>query len=61
MIVREYLTRAGVSLYRRWLETLDLSVRARVEARVLRFEMGNLGDHRQIVLAKRIWADPGRE
>ncbi|HMF39479.1 MAG TPA: type II toxin-antitoxin system RelE/ParE family toxin [Polyangia bacterium] len=48
MIVREYLTRDGVSLYRRWLDTLDLSVRARVQARVLRFEIGNLGDHKHV-------------
>jgi putative addiction module killer protein len=48
LIVREYLARAGVSLYRRWLETLDMSVRARVQARVLRFELGNLGDHKAV-------------
>ena len=48
MTVREYLTRNGISLYRRWLETLDLSVRARLQARVLRFELGNLGDHKSI-------------
>ena len=48
MLVLEYLSRDGVSLYRRWLDTLDLSVRARVQARVLRFELGNPGDHKQI-------------
>jgi putative addiction module killer protein len=48
VIVVEYLTRDGVSLYRRWLETLDLSVRPRVEARVLRFGFGNLGDHKSV-------------
>jgi putative addiction module killer protein len=48
LIVREFLTRDGVSPYRRWLETLDLSVRARVQARVLRFELGNLGDHKAV-------------
>ena len=47
-IVREYLTGDGVSPYRAWLETLDVSARARVQARVLRFETGNLGDHRSV-------------
>jgi putative addiction module killer protein len=48
VIIRELLTRDRASLYRRWLETLDLSVRARVQARVFRFELGNLGDHKSI-------------
>jgi putative addiction module killer protein len=48
LTVREYLTSEGVSLYRRWLATLDLSIRARVEARVFRFESGNLGDHKSV-------------
>ncbi len=47
-MVREFLARDGTNLYRRWLKTLDLSVRARVQARVLRFELGNLGDHKSI-------------
>jgi len=48
VIVREFLARDGTSLYRNWLKTLDLSIRARVQARVLRFELGNLGDHKSI-------------
>jgi DNA-binding phage protein len=39
-IVPEYLTTEGRSPYRDWLETLDLAVQARVQARILRFEMG---------------------
>lgn len=48
LVVREYLTGAGKSPFRAWLDTLDLSVRARVQARVFRFEMGNLGDHKSV-------------
>lgn len=48
MTVRELLTRDGTNPYRRWLEALDLPVRARIQARVLRFELGNLGDHKSI-------------
>jgi hypothetical protein len=46
--VREYLTAEGSCPYRDWLETVDISVKARIQARVLRFEMGNLGDHKAI-------------
>lgn len=31
-----------------WLDGLDLSTKARIQARVLRFETGNLGDHKSV-------------
>jgi putative addiction module killer protein len=46
--VREYLTAQGASPFRTWLTRLDVRVRARLQARVLRFEMGKLGDHRAV-------------
>jgi putative addiction module killer protein len=51
--VREYLTPEGRNPFRAWLATLDKTVRARLQARVLRFETGNLGDHK--VLGDGIW------
>jgi putative addiction module killer protein len=60
--VREYLTADGRGPYREWLETLDLGVRARIQARVLRFEQGNLGDHKSVgrgVLEARLTFGPG--
>jgi putative addiction module killer protein len=48
LTIREYLTPDGRSPFREWLQTLDVPVRARVQARVLRFEMGNLGDHKPL-------------
>ena len=48
LTIREYLTPDGRSPFRDWLQTLDLLVRARVQARILRFEMGNLGDHKAL-------------
>jgi putative addiction module killer protein len=48
LTVREYLTHDGRNPFREWLGTLDVAVRARVQARVLRFEQGNLGDHRSV-------------
>jgi putative addiction module killer protein len=46
--VREYETADGKVPFREWLATLDRTVRARVQARVLRFETGNLGDHKSV-------------
>lgn len=46
--VREYLTDRGVSPFREWLTGLDVAARARIQARVLRFETGNLGDHHSV-------------
>ena len=46
--VREYLTDRGVCPFREWLTGLDVTARARIQARVLRFEAGNLGDHRPV-------------
>jgi len=48
LIVREYLTADGRSPWRTWLDELDVTTRARVQARVLRFESGNLGDHKAL-------------
>ena len=48
LAIREYLARDGRSPFRQWLGTLDVAARARVQARVLRFETGNLGDHKSV-------------
>ncbi len=48
LTIREYLTARGTSPFRTWLDSLDVAVRARLQARVLRFESGNLGDHRAV-------------
>ena len=46
--VREYETADGRSPFRKWLTTLDRPARARIQARVARFELGNLGDHKGV-------------
>ena len=46
--VREYETADGKVPFRDWLATLDRATRARVQARVVRFETGNLGDHKGV-------------
>jgi|SRR6188768_2748427 len=48
LTVREYLDDNGRSPFRNWLQELDQAIKARVQARVLRFETGNLGDHKQV-------------
>src|SRR5436190_3142729 len=48
MTVLEYLSADGTSPFRSWLEQLDGSVRPRIQARVYRFELGNLGDHKSV-------------
>ena len=62
LAVREYETADGEIPFRQWLATLDRAVRARIQARVLRFEAGNLGDHKRVgagVLEARIMTGPG--
>ena len=48
LAIREYVTQQGKSPFREWLKSLDLGVQARIQARVLRFENGNLGDHKNV-------------
>jgi putative addiction module killer protein len=48
LTIREYVTAQGTSPFRTWLGRLDTAVRARLQARVFRFETGNLGDHRAV-------------
>ncbi|MBX3332459.1 MAG: hypothetical protein KF722_18835 [Nitrospira sp.] len=58
LIVREYVTAEGINPFRRWLNALDVSVRARVQARIFRFETGDKASQRKdIGLAQRYWAD----
>ena len=48
LTIREYVSVDGESYFREWLDSLAVAVRARIQARVLRFETGNLGDHKSI-------------
>ena len=62
MTVREYLTADGRSPFREWLGVLTKAVAARIQARVLRFELGNLGDHKSVgggVWEARVMFGPG--
>ena len=47
--VKEYLTKKGINPYRTWLDSLrDVKIWARIQARILRLELGSLGDYRYI-------------
>jgi putative addiction module killer protein len=48
-LVREYLTQECESPYRDWLSSLDKTVRARIQVRVMRFESENLGDAKPLI------------
>jgi putative addiction module killer protein len=61
-VVREYVEDGGRIPFRDWLTELDKATRARVQARILRFETGNLGDHKDVgagVLEARLDFGPG--
>jgi hypothetical protein len=47
-VVREYITADGANPFRRWLARLATDARARIQVRILRFEAGNLGDHKAV-------------
>ena len=60
--VREYITREGKCPFRNWLESLPISIKARIQARIFRFELGNLGDYKSVgggVLEARLVFGPG--
>jgi putative addiction module killer protein len=48
LTIREYVSPDGGSYFREWLDSLTVPVRARIQARILRFETGNLGDHQSV-------------
>ena len=48
LTIREYLSADGKNIFREWLEGLDIATRARIQARIFRFETGNLGDHKSV-------------
>lgn len=62
LTIREYVSADGKSPFREWLEDLDITARARIQARILRFETGNLGDHKSVgegVWESRLMFGPG--
>jgi len=61
-LIREFVDAEGNNPFRDWLDSLDLTAKARVQARVLRFSTGNLGDYKGVgggVLEARIAFGPG--
>jgi putative addiction module killer protein len=62
LTVREYLSLDGMSYFREWLDSLPVQVKARIQARVFRFELGNLGDNKSVgcgVWEARVMFGPG--
>ena len=46
--VGEYLLETGDSPFREWLDDLPAAIQARIQARIARFEKGNLGDAKSL-------------
>ncbi len=62
MKVVEFLDEKGRSPFRSWLKDLIPATRARIQARIARFESGNLGDVKAVgegVFEARIFFGPG--
>ena len=62
LTVREYLTADGKNPFREWLRSLNKAVGARIQLRVQRFALGNLGDHKNVgegVWEARVMFGPG--
>jgi putative addiction module killer protein len=62
LTIREYVSAEGRNYFRDWLDSLAVVARARIQARVLRFETGNLGDNKTVgegVWEARIMFGPG--
>jgi putative addiction module killer protein len=49
LTIRECVTSDGKNPFRLWLSTLDVTVQARVQARVRRLASGNFGDHKTLL------------
>lgn len=62
LAIKEYVSADGRRYFREWLDSLSIPIRARIQARILRFETGNLGDHKSVgegVWEARIVFGPG--
>src|SRR5712671_2740164 len=62
LIVRQYVTADGKRPFLEWARSLTKAVGARIQLRVQRFELGNLGDHKNVgegVWEARVMFGPG--
>jgi putative addiction module killer protein len=47
-IIKEFVDQDGSSPFRVWIDNLDAQIKARIQARIFRFESGNLGDFKSV-------------
>lgn len=62
LTVRQYVTADGKRPFGEWVRSLTSAIGARIQLRVQRFELGNLGDHENIgegVWEARVMFGPG--
>lgn len=61
-VIKTFLQENGKAPYSDWIKSLDGSIRARINARIARFEDGHFGDHKAVgdgVLEARFFFGPG--
>jgi putative addiction module killer protein len=46
--IKEFVDQDGSSPFRVWVDNLDAQIKARIQARIFRFESGNLGDYKSV-------------
>lgn len=46
--IKTYLQENGTAPFTEWVQALDSSIRARINARIARFEDGHFGDHKSV-------------
>ena len=46
--IKEYISLSGKNYFRSWLEDLEKTSRAKIQARLFRVELGNLGDYKRL-------------
>ncbi|MNJ93439.1 hypothetical protein D3C87_111200 [compost metagenome] len=61
-VIKTFHQENGKAPYSEWIKSLDGSIRARISARIARFEDGHFGDHKPVgdgVLEARFFFGPG--
>lgn len=48
LIIKEYVSLNGKNYFRLWLDDLEKTSRAKIQARLFRVELGNLGNYKKL-------------
>jgi putative addiction module killer protein len=48
LLIKEYVSLGGKNYFRLWLDDLEKSSRSKIQARLFRVELGNLGNYKKL-------------